>query len=146
MSEWQTRSGGTPIGGINYFRGRWWMDTMLRLSKSFSLGGSRRVRVFGEVFNLHNRKNPIEYPSGYTFEGHRYTTGGVDLHWDDPTLAPKQKWLFHADFDGDGVLTVRESALGSIANSFMGSGDRGSMRWKAWGRAREIRTGIEITF
>jgi hypothetical protein len=140
--QWQTRRGGTPIGGINYFRGRWWMDTMLRLSKSFSLGASKRVRVFGEVFNLHNRKNPVEYPSGYTYEGHRYVTGGVDLNWDDPTLAPKQKWLFHADFNGDGVLTVREAALGSIANSMMGT----TMNWDAWGRAREIRTGIEFTF
>ncbi|HUU26830.1 MAG TPA: TonB-dependent receptor [archaeon] len=141
--QWQTRRGGTPIGGLNYFRGRWYMDIMLRLSKTFTLGGSKRVSVFSEIFNLHNRKNPVEYPSGYTYEGYRYGwTGGVDLNWDDPTLARKQKWLFHSDFNGDGVLSVRESALGSIANSFMG----GTTDWEAWGIARQIRAGVEFTF
>ena len=141
--QWQTRRNGIPIGGINYFRGRWYTDVMLRLSKGFSLGGSRKLTVFSEIFNVLNRKNPTQYPSGYTFEGFRYGwTGGADLDWSDETLVKKQRWLFHSDFNGDGILTERETALGSMANSMMGS----TMAWQAFGLARQVRFGLDFSF
>jgi hypothetical protein len=138
---WMTRRGGDLIGGINYFRNRWMQDLNLRLSKNFRLGGSRQIGVFAEIFNTLNRKNPTEYPSGFSYEGYRYVTGGVDMKWTDQ-LSKSQRWLFHADFNGDGILSVREAALGAMANSMMTT----TMAWDAWGTARQIRSGLEFTF
>ena len=139
---WLTRRGGGLIGGINYFRNRWDTNLDLRFTKSFSIGGTRRIGVFSEIFNALNRKLPTPYPAGSSYEGSRYVTGGVDLHWDEPTLVKYQRQRFNADFNGDGILTVREAALGSIADGVMGSLED----WSAWGQPRQVRFGLDYTF
>ncbi len=141
--EYLTRRGGTMVGGVNYFRGRWDTNLDLKLSKSLYLGGGRRLSVFSEIFNVLNHKVSTPYPSGQTYEGNRWgPTGGVDLYWDDPNLTLAQRHRFQADFNGDGVLTVMEAAKGNIANSVMSQ----TMAWQAWGPARQIRMGLDFTF
>ncbi len=136
---------GNAIGGItygaNYFRGKWYTDLNLRLDKSFSLGRSRKIGLFAEIFNALNRKNHVSYPSSYTFEGNSHVTGGVDIKWSE-TQDRNHQARFAADFNGDGILTVEEAALGNIAHSFMLS----TMEKSRWGTARQVRTGIYLTF
>lgn len=129
-----------PNGSLNRKRGPWYYNIDLRLNKGFNLSGRNRISLFTEVFNLTNRKLPEPYPSGYSFQGYRYVTGGVEYEWD--TAPSEAKYLFVRDFDGDGKLTIDESARGAIADAFAKSTDN----WSAWGRARQIRTGIEFTF
>ncbi|HUU29338.1 MAG TPA: TonB-dependent receptor [archaeon] len=136
---WLTRRGGRPIGGLNYFRDRWKMNIDLRLSKSFMLGGTRRLVAFGEIYNLLNRKEPQAYPKGLTLEQFRGATGGVDLKWDD-ALSNRQKALFTTNFNQDDVLTIEEAAKGEIAKSMMGQ------NWEDWGLARQIRLGLDFSF
>jgi hypothetical protein len=127
-------------GSLNRKRGRWTYNVDLRLSKEFNLSGRNRISLFTEIYNLTNRKLPQPYPSGYSFQGHRYKTGGVEYEWE--TAPSESKWLFVRDFDGDGVLTIDEVARGSIADQFA----RDTDNFTAWGLARQIRTGIEFTF
>ncbi|MCE5269900.1 TonB-dependent receptor [bacterium] len=138
--SWLTRSGGQMVGGLNYFRGPWDYNLDLRFSKTFSLGGSRRLSVFSEIFNALNKKNNAAYPQGYTYEGASTITGGLDLLWSDDLL-PEQKVRFNADFNQDGILSVMEAAKGSIASSAINS-----MSNQAWGMARQIRCGLEYSF
>ena len=135
------RGGSTKIGGVNYFRGRWFTNLDLRFTKSFSLGGTNRLSLFAEIFNVLNRKINRAYPSGYTYEGYDNVTGGVDLKWSEG-LSPYQKARFNADFNGDGVLTVEEAALGEIGYDFMYD----TMEKRVWGNAREIRIGADFRF
>ncbi|HLA40346.1 MAG TPA: hypothetical protein VJ417_10125, partial [Candidatus Glassbacteria bacterium] len=130
----------SDTGSLNRLRGRWDYAVDLRINKLIRVGGRKNISVFSEIYNLTNRKLPQPYPSGYTFQGYRYVTGGVEYEWDSaPLLA---KYLFTRDFNGDGVLTIDEAARGAIANSFVTSTDN----WRSWGAARQIRTGIEYTF
>ncbi|MCE5272398.1 hypothetical protein LLH00_14055, partial [bacterium] len=139
---WMSFRNGKPVGGINYFRGRWSYNLDLRLSKTFSLGGSRRVSLFGEVFNALNQKLPTPYPSGYTYqEYYRGPMGGVEEVWNDNLPAIKKAW-FQNDYNQDGVLSLMEAAKGNIAQSFMNS----TMDKTAWGMARQVRLGAEYTF
>ncbi len=125
---------------LNRMRGRWDYNVDLRLNKEFGLSGRKRISLFAEVYNLTNRKLPQPYPSGYTFQGYRYATGGVEYKWD--TAPSDAKYLFVRDFDGDGVLTIDEAARGAIADAFA----RATDNFRAWGLARQIRSGIEFTF
>ncbi|HUU26578.1 MAG TPA: TonB-dependent receptor [archaeon] len=139
--SWLTRSGGDMVGGLNYFRGRWDYNLDLRLSKTFYLGASRRLGVFGEIFNVLNKKTNTPYPQGYTYESRSGITGGVDLVWSD-NLIEEHKVRFNADFNQDGILSVMEATKGSIASSVMSS----TMNHMAWGRARQIRCGLDFSF
>jgi hypothetical protein len=49
---------------------------------------------------------------------------------------------FQCDFNGDGVLSLMEAAKGNIARAFTFS----TMDKKLWGRARQIRMGVDFTF
>ncbi len=142
--SWLTRyagsTGNSPVGGINYFRGRWKYDVSLRLSKGFEVGGSKRISGFLEFFNLLNQKNGWRYGSA-GYEGAFDDTGGVTLYWSE-SLPLVQKGKFASDFNNDGVLTPDEQTLGNIARGKMNSW----MNKKSWGRAREIRTGIGFSF
>jgi len=129
-------------GGYNAFRGRWWTNLDLRFSKEFSLGRSRRITVFSELFNALNSKVNRAYPKGYRLESYSHETGGVDLDWNNVAASDYNKVRFNADFNGDGILTVEESAMGAIAADFMMS----TMDKRVWGRARQIRTGLEFSF
>ncbi|HUU26796.1 MAG TPA: carboxypeptidase-like regulatory domain-containing protein [archaeon] len=129
-------------GGLNAFRGRWYVDLNLRFSKGFSLGKARRVRVFAELFNALNRKSHYAYPKGYRLENYSHLTGGVDLDYNNVAESDFARVRFNADFNNDGILTVEESAMGGIAADFMMS----TMDKRLWGRAREIRSGLEFTF
>ncbi len=71
-----------------------------------------------------------------------HVTGGVDLDWDDPAIQPSMRARFQADFNGDGILSIEEAALGNMAVSMMES----TMDKRMWGYAREIRTGINFDF
>ncbi len=130
------------LGGLNAFRGRWSTNLDLRLSKSFMLGGSRSVRVFTDIFNALNRKTSRSYPSNYQLDSYASVTGGQDLKWDDLAETDFNRVRFNADFNADGILTVEEAAMGAIASSFIGQ----TMDKRLWGRARQIRTGIEFVF
>jgi outer membrane receptor for ferrienterochelin and colicin len=136
---------GNAIGGItygaNYFRGKWYTDLNLRLDKGFSLGRSRKIGLFAEIFNTLNRKNHVSYPSRYNYEDNSHVTGGVDVVWAE-TEDRNHKARFAADFNADGILTVEEAALGNIAHNFM----RSTMNKGRWGTARQVRTGIYLTF
>jgi carboxypeptidase-like protein/TonB-dependent receptor-like protein len=132
---------GGLVYGTNYFRGRWYTDLNLRFTKGFSFGGARRLDVFAEIFNTLNRKNSISYPAGYQYESYDNVTGGVDIPWSDD-LDVFNKARFAADFNADGVLTVEESALGAIANSFI----EDTMNKRDWGTARQVRAGIGLNF
>lgn len=137
--------GGNSPGGIvygdNYFRGRWYNDLNLRIDKSFSLGSARKVGVFAEIFNALNRKNHVQYPSGYTFKGHEGVNGGNDVTWEGETDIYKLS-RFAADFNGDGVLSIEEAVLGDIAQSYIFD----TMDKTPWGTAREVRAGVYLTF
>jgi len=132
----------SQVTGINFFRGRWYYNRDLRVTKSFSLGRARRVNIFGEIFNVTNRKNNVQYPSGVGYEGYDNVTGGVDLKWEDMTTGDFNMQRFEADFNGDGILTVYEAALGAIAVGQMNS----TMDKRRWGLARRLRFGLEFTF
>ncbi|MEZ5290036.1 MAG: TonB-dependent receptor [Vicinamibacterales bacterium] len=45
----------------NCGRGAWRTQANLRVSKSFSLGGSARIEAIGEIFNMFNAKNPSTF-------------------------------------------------------------------------------------
>jgi outer membrane receptor protein involved in Fe transport len=132
----------SQVTGINFFRGRWYYNLDLRFSKIFSLGRTRKLNLFSEIFNATNRKNNIQYPSGVTYEGYKSVTGGQDLKWEDMTAGNFNMQRFESDFNGDGVLTVYEAALGAIANGEMNS----TMDKRRWGQARRVRFGVELTF
>ena len=127
-------------GSLNRLRGRWDYNVDCRITKDFSVGGRKKIRVFSEIYNLTNRKLPQAYPSGYTFQGYRYVTGGVEYKFD--SAPPTAQYLFTRDFNGDGVLSIMEAAKGAIANSYI----TGTQSWRNWGLARQIRSGIEFEF
>ncbi|MBN2289109.1 MAG: TonB-dependent receptor [Candidatus Glassbacteria bacterium] len=135
-----TFQSGQPTGDLSRRRGRWDHNLDLRLNKTFYLGSTRRLSGFVEIYNATNRKLPRAYPSGYQYQGYRYVTGGVDLYWEDATSVGK--YLFQADFNQDGILTVMEAAKGAIANSMMSNLDD----WSDWGIARQIRLGLDFSF
>jgi hypothetical protein len=128
--------------GYNFFRGRWFTDLTFRASKQFTLGGSRRVSVFAEVFNALNRKNNYPYPTSYRLEEYSHLTGGVDMKWADQVSSIDNRVRFNADFNKDGILSVEEAAMGGIAAKFIDE----TMDKRLWGTARQIRTGLEFTF
>jgi len=130
------------VRGINFFRGRWYYNLDLRFSKIFNLGAARKLNFFGEIFNVTNRKNSVQYPSGVTYEGYDNVTAGQDLKWEDMSSGNFNMQRFNADFDQDGVLTVYEAALGAIAESQKNS----TMDKRRWGIARRIRFGLDFTF
>jgi len=132
---------GRPTGDLSRRRGRWDYNIDLRLTKNFRVGGTKQISFFTEILNLTNRKLLNTYPSGYTYQGYRYVTGGEDLIWDEQ-VESINRYLFTRDFDGDGVLTVMEAAKGAIASSYIS----GTQDWKGWGLARQIRSGIEFKF
>ena len=133
---------GGMVGGYNFFRGRWYVNLDLRLSKQFNLGQSRRVSVFAEIFNVANRKNDVPYPSGIRLEPYTHLTGGVDLVWDELPPTDFNRPRFNADFNADGILTVEEAALGDIARSVMDA----TMDKRQWGIARRVRFGLDFSF
>ncbi len=140
--SWLTRRDGRPIGGVNYFRGRWDYTMDLRFNKEFRLGRAYRISVFSEVFNLFNKKLPTPYPSGYTYEGnYRRAGGGATMAWDDDAPRETKVW-FNADFNQDGILSLEEQAKGNIAHSMMMS----TMDKSQYGNARQIRFGAEFSF
>jgi len=138
-----TFSSGQPSGApgdLSRRRGRWDYNVDLRLSKPLLMGGKRRLSFMCELYNLTNRKLPRPYPMGYTYQGNRYVTGGRDITWDEATF--NEKWLFQADFNGDGVLSVEEAAKGNIAASVMSN----LSNLTGWGIARQIRLGLDYSF
>jgi len=140
--SWLTRRNGRPIGGVNYFRGRWDYNLDLRLTKSFRLGRTMQLSFFSEIFNVFNKKLPTPYPSGYQYESYyRGINGGEVLEWSD-NLDPVKKAWFSCDFNGDGSLSLQEQAKASIAESMMTS----TMDKSAYGFARQFRFGAEYTF
>ncbi len=147
-TTWMTRRGGRPIGGINYFRGRWNYELDLRVTKNFNFGGNKRFGVFTEVFNALNNKLPTPYPSGYNYDGYYWVpNGGNELVWDDAFLGDTENaWInrvwFNSDFNADGVLSLEEQAKGMIAYDMMVA----TMEKSAYGWARQIRTGVEFSF
>ena len=139
---WLTRRNDRPIGGVNYFRGRWSYALDLRLTKSFYLGRARKLSFYTEILNVLNNKLPTPYPSGYTYQGYyRGPMAGVETEWDDDFGRLKKAW-FQNDHNGDGVLSLMEAAKGNIANSFMNA----TMDKLAYGVARQIYLGAEISF
>jgi len=142
--RYMTYRGGKPIGGLNYFRSDWFYNLDLRFSKSFRLTNTRRLSFFGEIFNALNRKGANPYPSGYGLTSSNLTViGGTDRAWeDDWNNDVITRSRFQCDFNGDGVLTVMEAAKGAIADQLMES----TMDKKRWGRARQVRFGLEIAF
>jgi carboxypeptidase family protein/TonB-dependent receptor-like protein len=140
---WLIYRDGNPIGGINYFRGRWSYNIDLRVTKSFRLGGSRRLGVFAEVFNLANNKLPARYPAGYSYESYyRGPFSAAEPTWEDAAGNATDRSWFQGDYNGDGVMSLMESAKANIARSFASS----TMDKKFWGRARQIRMGVDLTF
>jgi len=138
-----TFSSGQPSGGagdLSRRRGRWDYNVDLRLSKPIFLGKTRRLSVMCDLTNLTNRKLPRPYPTGYSYQGYRYVTGGADLKWEDANF--DKKWLFQADFNGDGVLSIEEAAKGAIASSVMSN----LSNLTGWGMARQIRLGLDYSF
>jgi hypothetical protein len=135
---------GRRIGGFNFFRGGWIANLDLRFSKAFSLGATRRLKVFTEIFNATNRRINRPYPSGITLEPHMHLTGGpdIDLVWNELPPGDFNRVRFNADFNADGILTAEEAALGDIALTMMNA----TMDKRMWGRARRIRTGIDFSF
>ena len=140
--SWLTRRNGRPIGGVNYFRGRWDYNLDLRFTKQIRLGRAYRINLFSEIFNTFSKKYPTAYPSGLHFESYyRRAGGGVVMEWDDNASRETKTW-FNADFNQDGVLSLEEQAKGNIAHSVMMS----TMDKGAYGLARQIRFGAEFTF
>ena len=140
--RWMTYRAGRPIGGVNYFRGRWFYSLNLRFTKAFMLGGTRRLSFFTEVFNAFNQKLPTVYPGGYTYEGYYASPmGGVDVPWSDDLTWQKKAW-FQCDFNGDGVMSVEEAAKGNMARNMY----RQTIDKTAYGTARQIRCGLDFTF
>ncbi len=140
--SWLTRRNGRPIGGLNYFRGRWDYNLDLRLTKTFRLGRTMQLSFFSDIFNVFNKKLPTPYPSGYSYESYfRGPGGGEIIEWSDGLSRDKKQW-FNADYNGDGILTLEEQAKGNIAQSMMFS----TMDKTAYGMARQVRFGAEYTF
>jgi len=140
--SWLTRRNGRPIGGVNYFRGRWDYNLDLRITKTFRLGRTMQLSFFSDIFNVFNKKLPTPYPSGYQYESYfRSINGGEVLEWSDDLVQSKKVW-FNDDYNGDGILTLEEQAKGNIAQSMMYS----TMDKSAYGIARQIRFGAEYTF
>ncbi len=129
--------------GYNFFRGRWYTNMDIRLSKAFRLGRTRQVSVFGEVFNLLNRRNNAQYPTygGYE-QAVKTQNAGLDLVWDDLTPSDSRHVLFNSDFNGDGILSRSEAVLGAYAESML----QNTMDKRIWGTARQIRMGIDFSF
>ncbi len=139
---WLTRRNDRPIGGVNYFRGRWSYFLDLRLTKSFYIGRARKLSFYTEILNALNNKLPTPYPSGYNYQSYyRSPMGGVETEWSDDFGDLKKAW-FQCDFNGDGVLSLMEAAKGNIANSFMNN----TMDKRAYGTARQIYLGAEFSF
>ena len=133
----------SSAAGPNFYRGRWYTNLDLRFTKSFNLGKARRISLFAELFNALNRKNDTPYPKGYLLENYVHAiTGGVDLAWDDLAESDFNRVRFTTDFNGDGVLTAQEAGMGQIAYEVM----MDTMDKRDWGRARQIRTGIDFSF
>jgi hypothetical protein len=138
---------GRRIGGLNYFRGKWYHNLDLRFTKRFPLGGARNLSVYSEIFNVANRKNNSPYPSGYQLDDQNFNTvtNGEDQVWDDVYANDPNNPLlvrFNADFNADGVLTVEEATLGEVASRVMGN----TMDKRRWGQARRVRFGLDLSF
>ncbi|MEA2063599.1 MAG: hypothetical protein U9P14_07885, partial [Gemmatimonadota bacterium] len=143
-TPYSSSRGGYQIGGLNFFRGRWYTNLDLRFTKSFNMGASRRVSVFTEIFNALNRKTNQSYPT-YSYYGNLVSARqavGKDLKWADMSAGNPQRYRFAADFNGDGTLTLDEAALGIIANRML----LATMDKRDWGLARQIRTGVSFSF
>lgn len=137
------RPSGSSPAGPNFYRGRWYTNLDLRISKDFRLTGSRRSAIFAEVFNALNRTNNARYPKGIELEGYLHAiTGGKDLTWDNLAESDFNRVRFNTDFNGDGILTVEEAGMGQIAYEVM----MDTMDKRDWGRARQIRMGLNFRF
>jgi len=141
-----TMGSGTPNNTI--FRGRWNKNIDLRINKNFRLGGTRRIGVFADIFNLLNQKPSIQYPSGYTYDDYYWRVkGGQVLQWSDAMLdktdaAWADRVLFNSDFNGDGLLSLEEQAKGAMAEAMINA----TMEKTQYGRARQIRMGLDFSF
>jgi len=134
---------GQPSGGAKMFRSRWGYNLDLRFTKSFSMGNTRRLSVFAEIYNVTNRKNNATYPKGFKYETYQYGHAPVDgWKWDVPGRNAIEDVRFNADFNGDGLLTRMEATKGEIAYQMM----MRTMDAAQWGIARQIRFGSEFRF
>jgi outer membrane cobalamin receptor len=138
-----TLQSGEPSGGTKMFRGRWNYNLDLRLTKTFSMGGARRLSVFTEIYNVTNRKIQAGYPTSYRYETYQYGHAPVEgWQWDVPGRNQIENVRFNADFNGDGLLSRLEATKGEIAYQMMNN----TMNAAQWGIARQIRFGTEIRF
>jgi len=139
---------GRPIGGVNYFRGRWNKNIDLRVTKSLSLSGVKRFSVSADIFNVLNQKPSVSYPSSYKYDDYYYRwNGGQELKWSDGMLANNDAaWsdrvMFNSDFNGDGIMSLEEQAKGAMAAAMMSS----TMEKTQYGRPRQVRMGVEFSF
>ena len=125
------------------FRGSWSYNLDLRFTKSFSLGVTKRLSVFTEIYNVTNRKIHAGYPTDYRYETYQYGHAPVDgWKWDVPGRNKIEDVRFNADFNGDGLLTRLEATKGEIAYRMM----MNTMNAAQWGIARQIRLGTEFRF
>lgn len=126
----------------NIYRERWKQNIDLRLSKTFQIGGKKRLSVFTEIFNVLNTKEQGRYPMGYTFKANSLVTGGANVSWTWEETSDFNRPRFNADFNQDGVLTPVEAAKGNMAYHMMYD----TMDKRAWGLARQIRSGVQLEF
>jgi len=125
------------------FRGRWNYNLDLRFTKTFSMGGARRLSVFTEIYNVTNRKIHAGYPKAYKYDTYQYGHAPVEgWKWDVPGRNKIEDVRFNADFNGDGLLTRLEATKGEIAYQMM----MATMNAAQWGIARQIRLGTEFRF
>ena len=66
----------------------------------------------------------------------------MDLVWEKLSASNQNRVLFNTDFNGDGILTVEEAAMGGMAYNMMTA----TMDKRQWGIARQIRAGLEFSF
>ncbi len=134
---------GNSFAGTNFFRGRWYQNLDLRFNKEINLGRGKRINAFVELFNALNRKIDVGYPRGYRLEDYSHgITGGEDLVWENVSEDDPNRVRFNTDFNGDGVLTVEEAAMGEMAFDMM----MDTMDKRSWGMARQIRYGVNFAF
>jgi len=139
---WMTELDGKPIGGLNFFRGKWNTNLDLRVSKMFRLAGKRNLSFSCEIFNALNHKFNYQYPRDYSYEDYADQTGGLVLDWNDPNLSDLNSSRFQTDFNQDGILTLDEAAKGAMAYDMMFA----TMNKNRWGLARQIRLGASFDF
>ena len=133
------------IGGFNFFRGRSYHTVDLRLNKSFALGGAR-LSVFSEIYNLLNRKEPVQWSVNWTYTNiadyYRYGHAAMGKPFEQMTEL-MNKAFFLSDYNGDGMMSLNEMVMGRVAQGFAAQADANPMNW---GRPRQVRLGLELDF